>query len=65
MDIFKQFDMRIMHVNYEEFMEMIARAADIHFLDTEQNDLPLYEKILLVLDEFLRIVGYYSWTCSS
>ena len=50
-DLIKATFNKLMHQTYEEFLEMIARAADIHFHGSDQESLALWEKIMLVLDE--------------
>ena len=39
-----------------EFLEFIARVADLFFHESEMEDLQLYEKIEHVLDELLPLV---------
>ena len=35
---------------------MIARASDLHFQDSQQENLALWEKILLILDELFHLI---------
>ena len=58
-DLFKAANYKLMHITYEEFLEMIARASDLHFQDTTSEGLALWEKIMLVLDELLHLVEDY------
>ena len=37
-------------------MELIARIADLHFRDSEMDELSLAEKVEYVLDELLPLV---------
>ena len=45
-------------VEYVEFLEMIARVAQLYFKNSEMEDLILAEKIGFVLDDLLPIVSY-------
>ena len=40
-----------------EFLEFIARIADLFFADSEMEDLELYEKIEHVLDDVFPLVN--------
>ena len=40
-----------------EFLEFLARAADLFFEDSEMEDLPLFEKIEHLLDEVFPLVS--------
>ena len=44
-------------LEFLEFMELIGRVAHISFMNSEQADLDLYEKMIFVLDEWLELVG--------
>ena len=55
-DLYKATFNKLMHQSYEEFLEMIARAAELHFQDSDQESLALWEKVLRVLDEFFKLV---------
>ena len=46
-----------MRMEYVEFLEFIARCADLYFLGSEMEGLELHEKCEFVLDELLPIVG--------
>ena len=46
-----------MAVTYVEFLELIARCAELYFRDSEMEDLLLSEKVEYVLDDLLPIVG--------
>ena len=41
----------MLHMGYEEFLEMIGRASDVHFKGSDFETHPLWEKIMLVLEE--------------
>lgn len=51
-DIVKNGFLKLCHIEFMEFLEMIARVADIYYVD---ND-PLFEKINKVLDRWLPLV---------
>lgn len=55
-DLFLSASHKLFHMTYEEFLEMIARASDLHFQETDQESLPLWQKIMLVLDELFQLV---------
>ena len=42
---------------FPEFLEFIGRIAVLKFLNSELDDISLYEKICSVLDELLTIIG--------
>lgn len=44
------------HISFIEFLEMIARFADVYMADTA--DMPLFKKIDYVLDEWLSLAKY-------
>ena len=43
-------------LQYVEFLELIARIAELHFKDSEMEDLMLDKKVGHILDELLPIV---------
>ena len=43
-------------MNYNEFLEFIARIADIWFEGTEMEELPLYRKVEYFLERLLKLV---------
>ena len=45
-----------MHQSYEEFLEMLARAAELHFQFSAQEGAALWEKVLLILDDLFLLV---------
>ena len=45
-----------MAVNYVEFLELIARVAELYFRDSEMEDLMLFKKVEYVLDDLLPLV---------
>ena len=56
-DLFKLTNNKLLHMSYEEFLEMIARAADLHFTGSDQeNSLCLWEKVMLILEELFLTV---------
>ena len=55
-DLYKATFNKLMHQTYEEFLEMIARAAEIHFEGSDAEGLDLWEKIMLVLDDLFLLV---------
>ena len=55
-DLYKATFNKLMHQTYEEFLEMIARAAEIHFEGSDSEGLDLWEKIMLILDELFTLV---------
>ena len=44
-------------MTYEEFLEMIARAAELHFHGSDQDSSPLWEKIMHILNELFTLIG--------
>ena len=55
-DLHKATNHKLLHQSYEEFLEMIARASDLHFVGSDQEGLELWQKIMLILDELLLLV---------
>ena len=55
-DLIKATPNKVMHQSYEEFLEMLARAAELHFQFSAQEGAALWEKILLILDELFLLV---------
>lgn len=53
-DLVKHSMLKISHLDFLEFLELIGRVADCHL---GEEDSELYEKINRVLDEWLGIVG--------
>lgn len=53
-DIVKNGFLKLCHIEFIEFLEMVARVADTVYI---QNNLQLFEKINKVLDEWLPFVG--------
>ena len=51
-----QGDLQYQKLLYVEFLEFIARVADLFFKGSEMDDLELHEKIEHILDEILPIV---------
>ena len=45
------------NISKVEFLEFIARIADLFFKESEMEDLTLYEKIEHILDEVFPLVG--------
>lgn len=43
-------------MNYNEFLEFIARIADIWFEGTEMEEIPLYRKVEYFLERLLKLV---------
>jgi hypothetical protein len=43
-------------IQFVEFLEMVGRAADLKFKDSEQEELPLHKKIEFVIDDLLVLV---------
>lgn len=43
-------------ISFVEFLEMIGRAADLKFKDSEQESLELHKKIEFVIDDLLVLV---------
>ena len=50
-DLQKLTQSKMLNMSYEEFLEMIARASDVHFKGSDFESQPLWEKIMLVLEE--------------
>lgn len=50
-DLLKSTEKKMLHMGYEEFLEMIGRASDVHFKGSDFETHPLWEKIMLVLEE--------------
>jgi hypothetical protein len=44
-------------LEFLEFVEMIGRVAHLVFLNSEQSDLELGDKIMYGLEEWLALVG--------
>ena len=40
-----------------EFLEFLARIADLYFKESEMEELDLYEKIEHILDDLLPLIG--------
>ena len=40
-----------------EFLEVIARVAELNFKDSELEDLPLFQKVEHILDDILPVIG--------
>lgn len=55
-DLIKATPNKVMHQSYEEFLEMLARAAELHFQFSAQEGAALWEKVLLILDELFLLV---------
>ncbi len=51
----KQGVLNVNHIQFVEFLELVARVADTYLQDV---DFPLHTKINFVLDEWLPIVGH-------
>ena len=45
-----------MAVTHVEFLELLARIAELYFRDSEMEDLQLSEKIEYILDDLLPLV---------
>ena len=45
-------------MSFEEFCEFLARVVTIHFKDSELDELPLSEKLELILESVLPLVGH-------
>ena len=45
-----------MAVTHVEFLELLARIAELYFRDSEMEDLGLSEKIEYILDDLLPLV---------
>ena len=45
-----------MQVTQVEFLELIARVAELYFRDSEYEDLMLAEKVEYILDDLLPLV---------
>lgn len=58
-DIIKGTNHKMMHMSYEEFLEMLARASELHFIGSDSESLELWQKIMLVLDELFLLVDDY------
>jgi len=56
-DLHKSTKHKIFHMDFVEFLEMICRAAEFHFIDSEKDHLPLHEKLKYILDELLETVN--------
>ena len=60
MTVVNEADKKSLHqyqiVTHVEFLELIARIADLHFRDSEMDELSLAEKVEYVLDELLPLV---------
>lgn len=39
-----------------EFLEVIARVAELSFKDSEMEEIPLYQKVEHVLDDILPVI---------
>ena len=44
-------------VSHVEFLELVARVAELYFRDSEMDDLMLSEKIEYILDDLFPLVG--------
>ena len=44
-------------LNKAEFLEFLARIAELNFKDTEMEEIPLFEKIEHLLNEILPLIG--------
>lgn len=55
-DLNKLMQNKILHMSYEEFLEMLGRASDLHFQGSEFESIELWEKIMLILDELCQLV---------
>ena len=53
----KKSQVTYIQITYVEFLEFLARIAEIVFADTEMVDLMLSEKIGRMLDDLLIVVG--------
>ena len=40
-----------------EFLEFLSRIAELFFIDSELEEIPLHEKIEYLLDDLLKVVG--------
>ncbi len=52
----KKSQVTYIQITYVEFLEFLARIAELVFADTEMVDLMLSEKIGLMLDDLLTVV---------
>ena len=52
----KKSQVTYIQITYVEFLEFLARIAELVFADTEMFDLMLSEKIGLMLDDLLTVV---------
>ena len=46
-----------MAVTYVEFLELLARIAELSFRDTEMEEISLGEKLEYILEDLLPLVG--------
>ena len=53
----KKSQVTYIQITYVEFLEFLARIAELHFKDTEMEELLLSEKIGFMLDDLLTVVG--------
>ena len=56
-DLHKHSWLKQFHMDFVEFLEMIGRVADLHFSNSDYETQPLVNKISIVLDELLKLVG--------
>ena len=53
----KKSQVTYIQITFVEFLEFLARIAELHFKDTEMEELLLSEKIGFLLDDLLTVVG--------
>ena len=53
----KKSQVTYIQITFVEFLEFLARIAELHFKDTEMEELLLSEKIGFMLDDLLTVVG--------
>ena len=53
----KKSQVTYIQITFVEFLEFLARIAELHFKDSEMEELLLSEKIGFMLDDLLTVVG--------